>query len=268
MTTLASFLPVLPTDLVHLVFAYAPGVALDVLPAHERIQVVCRLTGITLSDERASLILEQRAADNCDFDFLFLATDEMAWCEALWNAHSLRAFDELVRIGQIDLSSIKQRQKVDVFVMKVVEFGGDDGLELLRHLERTGSQVDILYRPSLFHDLAHRVTHPPTVQYLLHRLLDAHDPSFASRNLTISKGIAARFTRACFGDSPCPLDILAFQMFMTWSRHRFVSPLFDAIIAARPQIPALLTTINVLHLAWFYWDIDLTTLVNLPTQIA
>jgi hypothetical protein len=246
--TLATLIPALPVDLVHIALDYAPGVALDVLSAQERIEVVRRLTGLVLSDERASLILEQRDAGNRDFDDLQLATDEDAWCEALEVASSLRAVDELVRIGRIKMPlelSICHNN-----VMRILGRGGCDGLALLRCLERMGPSVDAICRPTLFHRVTQEITHAPTIQYLLHRLLDANDSSFALRKQQLLTDLP-NFAQTFLVAGSSPLDLLVFQIYRDMfydEKHHGMPPMITSLLSRCPEARTLLLHLDVLRM--------------------
>jgi hypothetical protein len=231
-------MPALPVDLVHLVLDYAPGVALEILPMHERIEVVRRLTGLTLSDERASLVLEQRDANNRDFDDLTLAADDAAWIEALWSGVcSPRAFDELVRVGEIKLKKLLiQPGIVRTYVVRALEQNNHYGLALVQHMARIGLQGDILLQMNMFESLAH-VTHPPTVQYLVHRLLDEQDPSFTARKTFLLRQ-PYTWVNAFLGETPCSLDFLVLHMMLLGWYHS-TPPLFEAIVVLHPKVLAL-----------------------------
>jgi hypothetical protein len=237
---IATLIPALPVDLVYLVFDYAPGVALEVFPAYERIEVVRRLTGLTLSDERASLVLEQRNVGNRDFDDLTLAADEEAWYDALQSAFSPRAFDELVRIGQIQPPFTPERARK--VAMRSLCHGGDHGLALARHLEHLGPEMDILGAVDVeeLASLAGQVEHPPTVQYLLHRLLDVHDRSFVVRKQQ-QLSTKPEFVLAFCGAPVRPLHLLVYELYYICNgqelhKHGWSClPLLDAFIASYPH---------------------------------
>jgi hypothetical protein len=234
-TTLATLLPELPSDLVHVVLDYAPGLALE-LPAHERIQVVRRLTGLMLSDERASLMLEQRDLGHCAFYNLTLATDEQEWIQAVYESHSIRAFDELVRVG------FKFDKKV--FVFHALQADDDIGLALAQHLEHT---VDVLCDYH-FESFVTHVKHSPTIQYLLHRLLD---PSFDRLNQCCY--LPSDIADALSDMTPSPLDLLLWRLYRinfvtsetgidTWTSF----PLFEALVVLKPDVIVRLLHLDVL----------------------
>jgi hypothetical protein len=272
MITLATLVPGLPVDLAHLVLEYAPGAALLALPAHERIEVVRRLTGLRMSDERASLILEQRELDNRDFEDLAWIHDEKAWNEALRTAYSPRSFDELTRIGQIKVLSPSSND----FAFHSYLEQGDHGVALARYLEHASPANDLLRIPMLLHEFAHEVTYPPTVQYILRRLLDTNDPSFeANRRYCTSLGA---FAQLCFGNTPSPLEVLVFRFckgILLWhdaERIQVTSmPLLAELISAHPTTRTLLLHYNVLHMMFYqggtpgrFGVTDLTTGIRPP----
>jgi hypothetical protein len=209
---LATLIPALPDDLVHLVLDYAPGIAIK-LPSQERIHVVRRLTGFTLSDERASLVLEQRDVNNRDFDDLTLAADDLAWRAALLVAFSPRAFDALVRTGEFQVPLVWVH--IESFVERALLHGEDQGLALAQHLEHMGTKADILCQTEFFDVLASRITHSPTIQYLLRRLLDAHDASFEVRKQHLI-AVATRSVRPAIRSETSPLALLVYQLGSPW----------------------------------------------------
>jgi hypothetical protein len=254
MSTVAALIPDLPLDLVHLVLGYVPGVVLNVLSESERIEVVRRWTGLSLSDERTSLVLEERDVGNCDFDDLALAADEEAWCEALRAAYSFRALNELMRLGHITPPFLLQDH--NDFVLRSLYEGGEQGLALARHLESRGPDVDILCRTvNVFVCLRH-ITHVPTVQYLLRRLLDANDVSFDVRRqqcLIDAPGYAQVF----LGVAPSPLQLLVYHFyrvnfvksadwlfFSKWSSL----PWFEELKTLHPDACSLLLHVDLLHM--------------------
>jgi hypothetical protein len=233
---------------VYLVLTYVPGVALDVLPPHEHVEVARRLTGSTVSTERAALVLEQCGADNGDFYDLTLVNDEAAWSEALRGAYSPRAFDELMRLGHIEVDEqgvldVRFGNNVHLYVQRAMQYEGRGGLSLLQHLERTIPHGDILCCPWLFVGMLH-VTYPPITQYLLHRLLDADDSSFEFRKRYL---LGSDSGRLCLGDTSCPLDLYVFHFLNDVHRHpQLLSlPLFRALVAIHPRARALVLHFQV-----------------------
>jgi hypothetical protein len=204
--TIATLIPALPVDLVYLVLDYAPGIALAYLSVQEHVEIVRRLTGLTLSDEHASLALEQRDLGNRDFDTLDLVSDKDAWCEALHSAFSPRVFDELVRLGQFAMP-LTWIGGIQLFASHSLRQGEDQGLALARHLQHMGPHVDLLYHTGII-DVANFIVHPPTVQYLLERLLDARDPSYDSRRQAQLQSVPA-FAQAY---TTSPLGLLVYRI--------------------------------------------------------
>jgi hypothetical protein len=252
MATLITLLPGFPLDLIYILLDYVPGIALQ-LPTQERIDVVRRLTGLNLSEERASLVLEQRDVRNRDFDDLTLAADDKAWCEATRMACSPRAFDELVRLGHFELRLVYDH-RIESFVCHAAIDGGDQGLALLQHLERMGSKTDVLCQGKFFYHMLRKVSHPPTLQYLLCRLLNADDPCFVSRKQQLLSGLP-EFARAYFSTPPGPYELLVFDFywgFLDWSelkRSGWSSvPLLQALVTTYTNARTLLLHFDVLQM--------------------
>jgi hypothetical protein len=259
MSTLTTLVPALPVDLVHLVLDYAPGVALDALSAQERIEVVRRLTGLSVSDERASLMLEQRHVGNHDFDDLTLVSDEDIWYEAVHMAYSFRAWNELVRLGMITPPPSFLRSDRD-FVKRSLCDGDEQGLALARHLESRGPNADILCRMEYFTVLMKCITYAPTVQYLLHRLLDAADMSFDIRKKYYLSD-APRYTHVFLGAAPSPIHLLVYQFYRdtfvisgdwlenAWEQDQWASlPWVEELRALCPETNSLLLHLDLLRM--------------------
>jgi hypothetical protein len=231
------------------------GVVLQ-LPSNERRDVVHRLIGTFVSDERASLILEQRDVNNHDFDDLAWVHNEKAWYEALRVAYSPRALEELIRLDQIKLPS----PELTAFARRALKDGGDYGLALAKHLKQLGDpKVDILCNFQLLYALAREVKHPRTVQYILHRLLNANDPSFTVLTQCCWERPHERFgafAQLCLGNSPRPLEVVVFRFcrverwynpFDLGERVDISSvPLLDLLFHEHPEARALLLHYNVL----------------------
>jgi hypothetical protein len=249
MTTVASFLPALPADLVHLVLDYAPGVALDVLPVHERIEVVRRLTGLTLSEERASLVLEQRDVNNRDFDDLQLAADDEAWFEALRSAFSPRSFDELTRHGHM-----RMPLEFKSFLMRSLAQGGHQALALVQHLEQLSPESDILCLTLILEEFLNTTMDVPTAEYVLRRLLHADNLSLFAVCWQQQQISIPDVARVFLTDAPTPLELLAcrfhWNLRMSGWRDRWWEsmPLLQALVSVRPETPALLLHFGILQL--------------------
>jgi hypothetical protein len=264
-STMTALVSELPGDLVHIVLEYAPGLALH-LPASERIEVVRRMTKMTLSDERASLVLEQRDVGNRDFDDVTLLSDDTAWCNALHNAYSPRAATELLRLGQLNT-----RGRLNQFSTRALILGGDQGLALAQHLVQMDPENDVLCLALHNPTFIRSIVHPPTVHYLLRRLLDANDQAF-DRRKTYVLNSPPKFAREFLGAAPSPLVLLVFQFYwsvIVWQdliRYGWsYIPLLDALLSVHPNIQTLLIHLHVLrlmHNASTVWQYNIGKLIS------
>jgi len=260
-------LPVLPIEIVYMIMALAPKEALCLSPGR-RVEIVRRMTGLTMSAARASLVLEQRSVGNRDFQDLpsLFAGDtseekEASWREALWYAYSPRALKELVREGQLASSPLSffddDESKLYSYVKRAMFQGGDGGLAVARYLERAGPASDILFLVGQFEELIHGVKHAPTVRHLLRRLLDENDPSYEHRKRYQTSNLSAASSQvfSAWLSDCSPLALLVFQLWYKTDHNEIKRlgcesvPLLSALLQAHPrETSSLLLHLDVLSL--------------------
>jgi hypothetical protein len=246
----------LPIDLAWLVLSKVPDVALQLEPA-ERVQLVHRMTGHVTSDERAYLVLEQLAAGNRDFDDPDLVVDEEAWREALPFTYSPRAFDAAMKAGCFKRPlSFAADKAFYAYMVRALSQGADNGLALLHHLETNEPQLELLTAPEILEVLAYKVTHRPTIDHLLRRLLNADDSCFATRKALLADAAPYTWMIAVIANAN-PFEILVLELVDIVNDHGGELqrsgwtglPLLAALVETRPiETRALLVHYQILEL--------------------